>query len=169
MNHFEAIENLKFVPNQIEGKCFACGPAHPSGLKMKFYTDEENVYSKLQVPEIFCGWNKLAHGGIITTILDETIAWTVIYLRQKFMLTKKIQVDFLKPVYVDSEIFTEGKIIQKISEREYEVEANLYNSEFDLCAKSMGSIVLLSKEQLIKKEIIAESFLNSFSKQVFGV
>ncbi len=169
MKPFEAIEKLKMVPNQVEGKCFACGPSHPSGLKMKFYTDEELVYSKLIVPDIFCGWSSLAHGGIITTILDETLAWTIIYLKQNFMLTKSIQVDFLKPVYVHKVIFTEGKIIQQLSDREFQVEANLYNADFELCAKSVGNIILMSKAQLVNRKIIAESFLDSFAKQVFGV
>jgi acyl-coenzyme A thioesterase PaaI-like protein len=168
MNELLNIENLKLVPNQSDGKCFACGPSHLTGLKMKFYTDESSVYTKLKVPETLCGWSSLVHGGIITTILDESIAWTVIYLKQKFMLTKNITVDFLKPVFVDEEIYSVGKIVEEISKREFRVEANLYNSKFQLSAKSTGNIVLLSKEELMLKKIISEDFLNKFSEQVFG-
>ncbi len=168
MNSFPDLEKLKLIPNQKEGKCFACGQAHETGLKMKFFTDETIVYSKLNVPNFLCGWSNLTHGGIITTILDETLAWTVIYLKQHFMLTKNISVDFLKPVFVENEIYLTGKILEEVSKRELKVEASLYNQKMELCAKSVGNIVLLTKEQLIQRKIIPDSFLESFASEVFG-
>jgi acyl-coenzyme A thioesterase PaaI-like protein len=168
MNLFPDLEKLKLVPNQKEGKCFACGQAHETGLKMKFYTDENAVYSKLKVPNFLCGWSNLTHGGIITTILDEVIAWTVIYLKQNFMLTKNISVDFLKPVFVETEVYVTGKILEEVSKRELKVEASIFNQKQELCSKSIGNIVLLTKEQLQQRKIIPESFLENFSEEVFG-
>ena len=46
---------------------------------MVFYTDNERVYSKLSVPELMNSWQGLVHGGIVSTILDETMFFTAMY------------------------------------------------------------------------------------------
>ena len=106
---------------------------------MKFYTDEESVFSSLQVPAHLCGWSNVVHGGVTTTILDETIAWTVIYLRQSYMLTKALSVEFLQPLFVGKEIHSIGKIIETKSKREVIVEASVFNHEKILAANSQTS------------------------------
>ena len=42
-NHIET--ELKQIPNRGDHKCFGCGPGNPIGLQMKFFTDEESVFS----------------------------------------------------------------------------------------------------------------------------
>jgi predicted transcriptional regulator len=161
------ISQFKEVPNQINGECFACGQAHSSGLKMKFHTDNLEVFSKLRIPSYLNGWSKITHGGITTTILDETLAWVIIYLKQSFMLTKSISVDFLKPIKVETEVYSIGRIKNEISKREFSVEAEIYDSNFELAAKSIGNIILMNKDSLLKRNIVSEDFLNQFSNSVF--
>ena len=161
------ISQLKQIPNQIDGECFACGQAHSSGLKMKFFTDNTEVFSNLCIPSYLNGWSQITHGGIITTILDETLAWVIIYLKQSFMLTKSISVNFLKPIKVETEIYSIGRIKNEISKREFLVEAELYDSNFELAAKCVGNIILMNKDSLLKKNIVNEDFLDKFSNSVF--
>ena len=56
--------------------CFACGPANPDGLKLKFsYSpDRHFVKSILHLDKRFQGATGFAHGGIIATLLDEAMA-----------------------------------------------------------------------------------------------
>ena len=54
MINFANITSYKKVPNQADGACFACSPVNDKGLQMKFYTDEESVFSSLQVPAHLC-------------------------------------------------------------------------------------------------------------------
>lgn len=168
MIDFLKIGSYKKVPNQQDGTCFACSPINDKGLKMKFYTDEESVFSSLIVPPHLCGWSNVVHGGVTTTILDETIAWTVIYLRQSYMLTKSLNVEFLQPLFAEQEIYSIGKILEAKTEREFIVEASVFNHENILAAKSVGSVILFSPEQIRKRGIFPESFLSDFEKKVFG-
>ena len=168
MIDFSNITSYKKVPNQEDGACFACSPTNEKGLKMKFYTDDESVFSSLRVPAHLCGWSNVVHGGVTTTILDETIAWTVIYLRQSYMLTKALNVEFLQPLFVGQEIHAIGTIIEMKNEREVVVEASVFNHENVLAAKAVGSIILFSPEQIRKRQIFPENFLKDFEKNVFG-
>ena len=63
MIDFTNLASYKKVPNQEDGACFACSPINEKALKMKFYTDEESVFSSLQVPAHLCGWSNVVHGG----------------------------------------------------------------------------------------------------------
>lgn len=104
-------EKWKKIINLPHKKCFGCGPANPVGLQLEFESDETVVRTQTVIPERLAGWEKLAHGGILATILDETMAWTVIYLRRSFILTKNMNVQFLRPVFIGDEVSCFGRII----------------------------------------------------------
>jgi len=141
-------ENLiKLRP--IEGiKCFACNPANPVGLKMKFFADETHVYSWLTVADHFCSWDTYVHGGILATILDEIMSWAVLYFSKKLILTKSINVNFIKTVYTETEIKAVGRIYKRLNERKVIMEGTIYNSNNDLCTKSTGEYVLIDSSAI---------------------
>ena len=104
-------ENLRFIPTNIwDSHCFGCSPVNPAGLQMKFYTDEKSIYSWLKVPDHLCGWNRLVHGGVISTILDEVMGWAAIHLLKVIVLTKTMTVDYIQPVFMDDELEAKGWI-----------------------------------------------------------
>jgi uncharacterized protein (TIGR00369 family) len=111
---------------------------------MKFFTDEKSIISWIIVPSHLCGWNNLVHGGVISTLLDEIMGWTGIYLLKKVTLTKSMTVDFIKALYVDHELMVEGKVVDSDNKREATIESFIYNKEGELCAKSIGTYRLFS-------------------------
>jgi uncharacterized protein (TIGR00369 family) len=134
----------KHLPNRETHYCFGCSPANPSGLQMKFYTNDSSVFSSLTVPEHLCGWDRLVHGGVISTILDEIMSWTGIYMLKQITMTKSMTVDFIKPVYINSELKVEGKVLEKTGRHEALLEGSLYNEKGTLCARSKGTFVIFS-------------------------
>jgi len=147
MEHLQK-EQLTKIPNRTDHTCFGCGPGNQHGLQMEFYTDGNMVYSWVNIKQHFHGWVNLTHGGILCTLFDEIMSWTTIYLMKKFILTKNISVDFLKPVYVQNSIRVEGEIIEHKNEREAIVEGRMYNADNQLCAKSRGTFALVTLEKL---------------------
>ncbi|MCU0849107.1 MAG: PaaI family thioesterase [Spirochaetes bacterium] len=150
------------LPNVEGNHCFGCGPENNSGLKMKFFAEEDAVVSWLHVKKDFCGWSNLMHGGIISSILDEIMSWSAIYLLKKFILTKSIQVDFLKPLYVTDDLKAEGRVGERKSEREAVMNGFLYNKKGELCARSTGSFALIDSEAVRKFGIMDEDMFKSF-------
>ncbi|MBW2478945.1 MAG: PaaI family thioesterase [Deltaproteobacteria bacterium] len=111
---------------------------------MKFYTRDSAVFSRLTVPDHLCGWDRLVHGGVISTILDEVMSWTGIYLLKQITMTKSMTVDFIKPVYINSELKAEGLVLEKTGKHEALLEGRLYNQEDTLCARSRATFVIFS-------------------------
>ena len=62
----------------VDKTCFGCGEENPHGLQMIFSTNGVRLRSELVIEERFRGWSNLIHGGVLSTILDETMGWTVL-------------------------------------------------------------------------------------------
>ncbi len=159
----EKENDYRFIPTSSWDKyCFGCGPDNPKGLRMKFYTDEETLFSWITVPEHLCGWNRLVHGGIIATILDEIMGWTAIQLLRKVVLTKSITIDFVKPTFINTELRAEGRIIKSNGNREIIIGASIYDEKGCECAKSSGTFTLFSPEDVKSMGIMDDEFLEEF-------
>jgi len=152
------LKNYRQLPILDNHGCFACGHTNSAGLRMEFFTDEETVYSNLTIPPHLCGWSNLTHGGIISTVLDEVMSWAAIYLLKKIILTKTISIDFIKPVFVGTELTAEGKILEVINEREAVMQGIIRNSE-TICAKSKGTFALLTPDTAIRLKVVDEKAL----------
>jgi hypothetical protein len=68
---------------------------------------------------------------------------------------------------MEQEIHSIGTIIESKSKRELVVEASVYNHANILAAKAVGSIILFTPEQIRKRQIFPEKFLNDFEEKVF--
>lgn len=57
--------------------CFACGPDHPSGLRLTFAVDPATRTARAQtvLAGTFAGADGIAHGGIVATLLDEAMVY----------------------------------------------------------------------------------------------
>ena len=163
-------KSLKPLPNVGSNKCFGCSENNEHGLKMSFFSDDSRdiVVSFTEIPSHLSGWSNLAHGGIIGTVLDEIMSWTVIYRMKRFMLTKSITVDYLKPVFVESKLRAEGRISLIKSEKEIEAEGFIFNHNDELLARSRGVFALFSIDAARKLRLMSDELLNEFEAVLFS-
>ena len=87
--------------------CFACGTLNAHGLHLALHAQEGRCWTELALPDAFQGWDGIAHGGIVTTILDEVMAWATIE-HEAWGVTARMTVDFRKPVPIGIPIRGEG-------------------------------------------------------------
>nr|WP_279342406.1 PaaI family thioesterase [Geotalea sp. SG265] len=106
----ESFENLPEVTAQWPGSCFACSADHPHGLHLRFRRTSDGVASLCSVTEQFCGFDGMAHGGIITTLLDEASAWALMARHGKLGVTREMTVRFLKPVRTGQDLVVQARI-----------------------------------------------------------
>jgi uncharacterized protein (TIGR00369 family) len=144
--------------------CFACGPDNPVGLRMSFYTDGTVVVSWLKIPAPLCGWRSVAHGGIVTTVLDEVMSWTAHHLIRRLILTKSIRVDFKRPLYTEREIRAEGIVRQLNNDREGVLCARIVDDRGRICATAEGTFALLTPKVARRLGIIEESIVANFER-----
>ena len=136
---------------KVDRECFACGPE----------TNGTMLRSQLTLEKQFCGWSNLIHGGILSTILDETMSWTVISLTRKLILTKGMQINYLKPVRVGMTVTATGYIKRRISDRKVEVEAEIADMDGRICATSSGEFALFGREQFLRMGIMPEEEIDA--------
>ncbi|RKQ63930.1 acyl-coenzyme A thioesterase PaaI-like protein [Thermovibrio guaymasensis] len=86
--------------------CFVCGKENPKGMHLTFKREDGKVYARFSLPEYYQGYNRVIHGGIISLILDEAMAYLQ-SLKERF-LTGKLTVKFHTPLLVEEEVEVEA-------------------------------------------------------------
>ncbi len=103
---------LRAVRIEVEPhNCFACGELNAHGLHLTLHVASDRCWTELDVPQRFEGWQGIAHGGIVCTILDEVMAWALVD-HDAWGLTARMSVDFKKPVRVGAPIRAEGWVTE---------------------------------------------------------
>ncbi len=101
------LSSFQFEPHH----CFACGELNEHGLRLLLHVTADGCWTETTLEPRFQGWESVAHGGIVTTILDEVMAWSVIG-RDTWGVTARISVAFRKPVQVGVPIRAEGRVVE---------------------------------------------------------
>lgn len=83
--------------------CFACGTLNTNGLGLVLHLEPERSWTELTLDRRFEGWEGIAHGGIVTTILDEVMAWSLV-ASDNWGVTARLAVEFRRPVPVETRI-----------------------------------------------------------------
>lgn len=91
--------------------CFACGTLNAQGLHLDLHLEADRCWTELELDPRFQGWDEIAHGGIISTILDEVMAWSLV-ATDNWGVTAKLNVAFRRPVALRTPIRAEGWITQ---------------------------------------------------------
>ena len=91
--------------------CFACGDLNEHGLHLELHTDPAGAWAELTLAPRFQGWDSVAHGGIVCTILDEVMAWSVIG-RGTWGVTARLNVAFRRPIRTGRAIRAEGWVVE---------------------------------------------------------
>jgi acyl-coenzyme A thioesterase PaaI-like protein len=155
-------EQLRLVNNIADQTCFGCGTNNPIGLKMQFQTDDEKLYSFVTVPKTMAGWDTTVHGGILSTILDEMMGWSVIYLLGKIGVTKSMSVEFLKPVPAETPLTALGCIQKVVSERLVLVTGEIYNQDSVLCVRSTGTFAAMTSQAAVRLGVMSSDYMERF-------
>ena len=79
------------------GTCFACGRHNPDGLQLPIRQTADGVELDYAMPAKFSGWRDVVHGGIVSTVLDELMAWAC-SVRGTNTVTAELVVRFRQPL-----------------------------------------------------------------------
>ena len=128
-----AAVNFEIAPHN----CFACGELNEHGLRLRLHLAERGSWTELVLPERFEGWQGIAHGGILATIADEVMAWSL-FTDDRVGLTARLAVDFRRPAPVGRPIRADGWIESQRRLR-YDTAARIVDAESgDLLAEATG-------------------------------
>jgi acyl-coenzyme A thioesterase PaaI-like protein len=133
-----------------EHSCFGCSPTNPSGLRMEFYKEGDEIVCRWDPGVHFQGFHDILHGGIQATMMDEIASWVVFIMLDTAGVTYKLNTRFRKPVMISKGIITIRATLVSQQKRIAEIEARLYDGENLLCAESQVSYFIMPQEKAIR-------------------
>ena len=89
--------------------CFACGAQNPYGLKLNFRVEEDCFVAETVLAREYQGYTGVAHGGIVSTMLDEAMGGYLVALGEK-ALTGRLAVRYRHPTPIGEKLRIEGRI-----------------------------------------------------------
>ncbi len=117
------------LPTLESWNCFACGPSHPKGLRLSFEADGDVVRTKFSLGDDYTGTGPVLHGGIVATVFDETMAWTLLRFQRELYFTTKLEIRYRKPVERDLPVLCESHIDRVRGRGLAELSARLFAEE----------------------------------------
>ncbi len=133
-------ENLIPIAHKAQSRCFGCGPANDTGLHLDFLLAEDgSVVCLVTVSERFEGPAGYVHGGIIATLLDETMSKSV-RARGLTAMTRQMEIDYLRPVHSATPIRLEGRLLRSEG-RKHWTEARILDARGHVLASAKGLFI----------------------------
>ena len=118
----------------VDDMCFACGKANPIGLKLDFAFEGDEYVTHFEVKREYQGWQGIVHGGLLATVLDETMA-RMLWEKDRNAITGRLSVRYLEPVKVGDSLTVRARITKDHS-RLIETEARATNADGTLVAEA---------------------------------
>jgi uncharacterized protein (TIGR00369 family) len=137
------------MAHSAQSCCFGCGPANSTGLRLEFLLAEDGAVVCLPVvPANFEGPSGYVHGGIIATLLDETMSKSV-RARGLTAMTRRMEIDYLRPVHSGAPIRLEGRLLRSEG-RQHWTEARILDARGHLLAEAKGLFMELRSGQAFR-------------------
>lgn len=116
------------------------------GLRLAFERGEDEVRCQTTVGKEFVGYSDFIHGGIVTTMLDEAMGWSLISLIGRYGVTRSLRIDFRRPVRSGKRVTLSARILE-VSGAEARVASTIEDSRGRLLARAEGDWVLVRSER----------------------
>jgi acyl-coenzyme A thioesterase PaaI-like protein len=93
----------------FDGHCFGCGPLNQDGLRMVFTPGPDGSFCEYQVDPRFQSWAGMAHGGVVSLMLDEAVGWAAWHAGHPGV-TGRLAVSFRRPLKLGERVRVVGRV-----------------------------------------------------------
>jgi uncharacterized protein (TIGR00369 family) len=124
-------------------RCFACGTENEVGLKLQFsYSDDDRAAETRFVADAaYQGWKDLVHGGILMTLMDETMAKAALRSTGLSVVTAEMTTKFKSPARVGALLICSAKV-EDIRKRLVYARASICNEDGSVIAEATGKLMI---------------------------
>jgi acyl-coenzyme A thioesterase PaaI-like protein len=99
--------------SEEDHNCFGCGRLNEHGLQLDLVPDPDGdgVRAAFVPPVRTEGYTGMVHGGIITTVLDEVMAWSL-YRHNIWAVTGSLTTRYRKPIPLGEQTTARGFLVR---------------------------------------------------------
>jgi uncharacterized protein (TIGR00369 family) len=134
--------------------CLVCGQPeeNQSTLNLRFRVVKNGVETPFKADSRQTGYEKIVHGGVICSLLDETIGWAVAVDIKKYFVTGELNVRFVKPLPIDLAVTVRGRCLEHKSR--YSIAGGeIVDAEGNIYAKATGKFFLMPDDDAKKVDL----------------
>jgi uncharacterized protein (TIGR00369 family) len=128
--------------------CFVCGESNPIGFKLRLETDGNIVQTRLVPRSEHTGFKHAVHGGLVSTVLDEIMAWACALQTRRFAYCAELTVRFLRPVRPNVEIIARGEVVTNHRDKLFEAKSEIQDMSGTRLATATGKYLPVRKDEL---------------------
>ena len=128
--------------------CFVCGDSNASGLRLRFETDGRIVQAKFVPGPEPVGFKAAVHGGLIATVLDETMVWACGVPTRRVAWCAELNVRFTSPLRPGEESLAIAEMTANRRNKIFEAKAELRNSAGIVLASATGKYLPIKEADL---------------------
>ncbi len=109
--------------------CFACGDRNDHGLHMRFVRDGEHAVRCTYLPKPDDqGFPGVVHGGIVASLLDESMAWAMWAWDRALGVTAKMETRYRSRARMDGPLVVRARV-EAVRGRRIEVRAHIEDAQ----------------------------------------
>lgn len=123
--------------------CWGCGVDNPIGLRLKFKRDGDIASAEFTPGEDHQGWPGYIHGGIISGLLDEAVAYPA-YYSGYYCVTAKMETRFKKSAAPGQRLLITARTTG-VRDRTLEAEAEIKLDDGTLIAHAKATMFIMEK------------------------
>lgn len=138
--------------------CFVCGVENVCGLQIRFFNDGvHRCFARITLGDQYQSYPGVVHGGILATILDETMGRAVLaegedgaypaLLDERFMFTAKMDIRYRHPVPLNQEFTVRGQV-DKDRGRMAQVSGQVVLADGTVAVEASATLVDIPREQV---------------------
>jgi len=90
---------------------FFVSEKRPDGMQLVIRYEDGVVYTNMNLDSRFEGYKGVLHGGMVFGILDVLIWYSILMETRKICMTRKTEMEFLKPVLCDTPYRAEARVV----------------------------------------------------------
>lgn len=134
--------------------CFVCGVDNSIGLHLDFWMEGDQVWTDFTAQEQHQGWPGILHGGLIATLLDETMGRAA-FLKNLWMVSIKIDITYRKPVPIGQPLRVAAQIDDLRGSR-MQTSGRILLPDGALAVEARGLYIRIPESQ---KEMLANALI----------
>ena len=117
-------------------------------MRQQFFLDDElgRVVATFTPTPGHSGVPNYTHGGASMAVLDDAMAWAIIELKQRFGITRRCEVDFIRPVMIGAPHDVQAWV-ESFEDRALMARAEMRNADGKLCVASKATYIVLTMEE----------------------
>ena len=130
----------------VGGGCFVCGKNNPIGFRLSFQIENDCCYTVVIPQAVHQSYEGVFHGGLISTILDETMGQHLELLGCRSW-TGRLTVRFKKPIGIGQPVRFVSRILKRRG-RFFQMEAWAELPDGKVAAEARAEMMLVESEAL---------------------